>query len=92
MTPSRLSPEAARARLIRETLAANVRRQRKRAGFTQEELASASTVPRDTISRIERAQREARLTTLDLLASAMRLSVQDLLAGFPASRSAPKGT
>jgi transcriptional regulator with XRE-family HTH domain len=73
---------AARARMIRETLGANLSRERERAGLTQAELASASGVPRDTISRIEGGKREPRFSTLDPLAIALGVHV-NLLSALP---------
>ncbi len=73
---------AARARMIRETLGANLSRERERAGLTQAELATASGVPRETISRIEVAKREPRISTLDPLAVALGVHV-NLLSALP---------
>jgi transcriptional regulator with XRE-family HTH domain len=65
--------------MIREALAANLIRERKRAGLTQEELASASGMPRPTIASIEGAKREPRISTLDPLAIALGVHVNLLL-------------
>jgi transcriptional regulator with XRE-family HTH domain len=69
--------------MIRETLAANLTRERKRAGFTQEELARASVMPRPTIASIEGAKREPRISTLDPLALALGVHVNLLLSDLP---------
>jgi len=69
--------------MIRETLATNLSRERKRAGLTQEQLASTSGVPRLTISSIEGAKQEPRITTLDSFAVALGVHVNLLLSDLP---------
>jgi transcriptional regulator with XRE-family HTH domain len=71
------------ARLIRETVATNLRRERRRAGMSQDALAKASGVGRDTITRLEAAQREPRLLTLLPLTFALGIQLQTLLFGLP---------
>jgi len=68
--------------MITETLAANLSRERKRAGLSQEELATVSGVPRQTIARIEGAKGEPRISTLDPLAIALGVHV-NLLSALP---------
>jgi DNA-binding XRE family transcriptional regulator len=53
-----------RAGQIRHTLANNVRRERERAGLSQEALADACELRRGAIARIEKAEREPRVSTL----------------------------
>jgi len=80
---------AGRARKIRETLAANLSRERKRAGLTQEQLARASGMARPTIASIEGAKREPRISTLDPLAVALGVHVNLLLSDLPGPAEAP---
>ncbi len=82
MSPSPRMGRASRARMIRETLAANLSRERKRAGLTQEQLASVSGTPRPTIASIEGAKQEPRISTLDPLAIALGVHV-NLLSALP---------
>jgi transcriptional regulator with XRE-family HTH domain len=77
------SPTAEGARLVRERLATNLRRERHRKGLTQDALSTASGIGRDTIARLEAARREPRILTLVSLAFALRISPQALLAGLP---------
>jgi transcriptional regulator with XRE-family HTH domain len=86
------SSRTARARLIREAVATNLRRERKRAGFTHAELETASGVPRNTISEIERAKRSTALTTLDPLAIALQVPLADLLIDLPGLPSRQTGS
>jgi transcriptional regulator with XRE-family HTH domain len=99
MSERHWSPEAARAQLIREKLAENVRRERERCGFTQETLGTASLLRRGTIVQLERAEGERGISTLGAIAIALQVPLQELLAGFRAAelvevcaaRSAAKG-
>jgi uncharacterized Tic20 family protein/DNA-binding XRE family transcriptional regulator len=59
-------------------VAQNLRQQRRRKGWTQEQLAERSRVTVRTIQRIENAQVEPQLQTLALLAGALELDVQQL--------------
>jgi transcriptional regulator with XRE-family HTH domain len=79
------TPIVAHTQLIRRTLATNVRRERERGGLSQEALADASCVPRSTISRLEQAQQEPRLSTLVAIAVALGTPLWTLLVGLPAT-------
>jgi transcriptional regulator with XRE-family HTH domain len=83
MDSSHWSPTAERAQLVRERIAANLRRERRRKGLTQNALSTASGVGRDTIVRLEAAKREPRILTLVSFSFALRVSLQALLAGLP---------
>jgi transcriptional regulator with XRE-family HTH domain len=76
--------EAELALLLRE-FADNVRRLRalKQPGYSQEALADDARLHRTEISKIERAQRDPRLSTLLILADALGLSLDDLVEGLP---------
>lgn len=81
------SPEAALVETIKQTLAANVRRERERGGFSQTGLATASHLERPTIQRLEGAKSEAKLSTLIAIARALHIPLQELLVGLPSVSS-----
>ncbi len=64
MTGGEAAPTAEIAKQVRVVLAQNVRWAREQAGMTQEDLANASGVARETIARLEQGDREPRLLTL----------------------------
>ena len=61
--------------------AENLRRERVRAGLSQERLSFACDLHRTEISLLERARREPRLSTLVRLARGLRIPVAALLDG-----------
>lgn len=63
----------------RAVLAANVIAARHRLGMTQAELAQASGIAQQQISRIEQGTRDARLDTLVRLAQALQVDADALL-------------
>jgi DNA-binding XRE family transcriptional regulator len=71
------------AEQVRLVLAQNVRQAREQAGMTQEDLAGASGVARETIARLERGDREPRLMTLVAFSLALSLPLETLLTGIP---------
>lgn len=79
--------EAYKAELAKflEGFARNVRRLReqKEPGFSQERLSDATRLHRTEIGRIEQASIEPRLTTLVILADALEVKIDDLIAGLP---------
>jgi transcriptional regulator with XRE-family HTH domain len=62
--------------------AANLRKARKRAAISQEELGIRCELHRTEISLLERAGREPRLATLIKLAGALETTAQDLCEGI----------
>ncbi len=64
---------------LRATLAENVRAFRKEHGFSQEELADLCELHRTYIGSVEREERNVSLSTLEVLARALRVSVPELL-------------
>lgn len=64
---------------LRATLAANVRSLRKEKGISQEELADRCELHRTYIGSVERQERNVSLSTLELLARALEVSVPELL-------------
>lgn len=66
-------------------LAVNIRRARARVGLTQEELADKARMKRSVVANIERgATRWPHPATLEKLAAAVSLTVEQLLSGnFP---------
>ncbi len=74
---------------VRRILGANLRRERKRAGLTQEQLSAATGLPRATITRIEKGYREPRVSTLLSIAAALDAPLVCLLTDLPGSDDAP---
>jgi transcriptional regulator with XRE-family HTH domain len=67
----------------REKFAANLRRQRTRAGLSQEALADRCDLHRTEISLLERCKRSPRLETIVILARGLQLaSPSELLDGI----------
>lgn len=65
-----------------ERFAANLRRQRERAGLSQEALGFESDIHRTEISLLERGGREPRLSTIVRLARALKIRPAELLDGI----------
>lgn len=61
-------------------LAANVMRLRDERGFTQQVLARRARLSRATIAQIETGQADPRVSTVELLASALGVPPQSLLS------------
>lgn len=70
---------------IREVFAINLRRHRRQAGFSQEELAHRAGVDRTYISSLERCQYAAGIDVVDRLARELGLKAADLLRAEPDS-------
>lgn len=66
----------------RDRFAANLRRARKAAGISQEELAERCELHRTEVSLLERGGREPRLGTLIKLATALGTTAEALVAGI----------
>jgi len=64
---------------LTQTLADNIRAFRKSKQLSQEELASACDLHRTYIGSVERGERNVTLSTLELLAAALGVSVPELL-------------
>jgi len=62
-----------------ERFAANLRRERKRVGLSQEALAEATELHRTEISLLERAGREPRLVTIVKLARGLGVPLAALI-------------
>jgi transcriptional regulator with XRE-family HTH domain len=65
-----------------EQFAANVRERRRAAELSQEELGRLTGLHPTEISRLERAVREPRLSTIVRLAQALAIKPSDLLDGI----------
>lgn len=68
---------------IRQILANNLRRYRKAAGLSQEELAHRAGIDRTYISALERCQYAAGIDVVDRLARELDVSAADLLMATP---------
>lgn len=64
---------------LRAILAENVRAFRKYHGYSQEELADLCELHRTYIGSVEREERNVSLSTLEVLAKALGVSVPELL-------------
>jgi transcriptional regulator with XRE-family HTH domain len=67
----------------RDPVGRNVAALRKKAGFSQEELAFRADVHRTEVSLIERGKRDPRLGTLVKLARALGVAPETLITGVP---------
>lgn len=64
---------------LRDVLAANIKAFRKVKGCSQEELAEQCGMHRTYIGSVERKERNVTLSTLEVLASTLGVTVPDLL-------------
>jgi transcriptional regulator with XRE-family HTH domain len=64
------------------TFSDNLREARARRGFSQEELARRSGVPRNSVYRYEAGMRDPRLQTVRRLAEALEMSTSELVDGL----------
>jgi transcriptional regulator with XRE-family HTH domain len=64
---------------LRAILSESIREHRSRLGISQEELADLCGLHRTYIGSVERAERNVSLSTLEVLASALNVSVPSLL-------------
>lgn len=64
---------------LKAILAENLRQFRKIQGYSQEELASRCELHRTYIGSVEREERNVSLSTLEVLAKALGVSVPELL-------------
>lgn len=71
---------------IRDVLAANLRRLRKAAGLSQEELAHRAQIDRTYISALERSVYAAGIDVVDRIARELGVEAADLLR-TPAKRA-----
>jgi len=67
-------------------LAENLRRLRKAAGLTQQELAALAKLPRATVASIEQSQGSPRLDTVMAVADALRVGLDELVSPPPEHR------
>jgi transcriptional regulator with XRE-family HTH domain len=68
------------ARSLQRAFGQELRELRKERGFSQESLADKADLHRNFIGLVERGQRNVTLTTLEMLAAALKMSVSELLA------------
>ncbi|WP_137718730.1 helix-turn-helix domain-containing protein [Methylobacillus flagellatus] len=64
---------------LRAVLAENIKTFRREKGFSQEELAEQCGLHRTYIGSVERHERNVTLSTLEVLASTLGVTVPDLL-------------
>ena len=71
---------------ITATLAANIRAYREEKHLSQEEFADICGVHRTYVGSVERGERNVTLSTLEVFASVMGVSVSQLLTGKSAKK------
>jgi transcriptional regulator with XRE-family HTH domain len=67
----------------RKVFAENLKRERKRLKLSQEALGFRCDLNTSEISRLERSERDPRLTTIIRLARALEIEPKELLDGIP---------
>lgn len=67
------------SKVLVSSLAKNLRARRQALGLSQEELADACGLHRTYLGSIERCERNVTLSTLEVLANALRISIAELL-------------
>lgn len=67
---------------LRSILAENIKAFRKKRGLSQEELAEQCGLHRTYIGSVERHERNVTLSTLEVLASTLDVTVPDLLTKY----------
>jgi transcriptional regulator with XRE-family HTH domain len=72
----------ARSQAVAERFGENLRRARRRAGLSQEQVAVRASLHRTEIGLLERGGRVARIDTLVQLAGAIAVDSSELLAGI----------
>jgi transcriptional regulator with XRE-family HTH domain len=75
---------------LRDTVATNLRRLRRAAGWTQEELAHRVGLSVRHIGQVERGQASMSVTVLGRLALALTVDVAELVRGFERGASGPE--
>ena len=75
---------------IREIFAANLRKRRRAAGLSQEELAHRAEIDRTYISALERCVYSASIEVVDRLAKALGVDASDLLLSPTSAKAAKK--
>ena len=68
------------SRVLTQTLADNIRAFRNIQNLSQETLADSCGLHRTYVGSVERGERNVTLSTLEVLAAALRVSVPELLA------------
>jgi len=68
----------------------NLVRCRKRAGYSQEQLALLASLHRTEIGKLERGERLARIDTLVKLSGSLEVSADDLLDGLDWTPGGPR--
>jgi len=76
---------------IRTILAENIRTYRRSKNLSQEELAEKCGLHRTYVGSVERCERNVTLSTLELLASALEISVPELLSNKECSKTEKHG-
>ncbi len=77
---------------VKDLVGKNLRRMRLESGFTQESLAHEAGIASSFISQIETGKRAPTVTTLDVLAKAMKMPIVEFFASPTTPRKGlPRG-
>jgi transcriptional regulator with XRE-family HTH domain len=83
MAESTMAEYKAELNTYLEGFAANVKRLRDERGLSQADLYNLADLHRTTVGRIESAKVQPPLTTLVIIADALEVTLDDLIAGLP---------
>lgn len=76
---------------IRTILSKNIRTYRRSKNLSQDDLAEKCGLHRTYVGSVERCERNVTLSTLELLASALEISVPELLSNKEGSETEKRG-
>lgn len=82
-SPATSTPTGPVVRQVLEASAANVRRLRREAGASSDDLAAASGIGRTTLFRLEAGKTDPRLSTLVFLALGLGVPLHALISELP---------
>jgi transcriptional regulator with XRE-family HTH domain len=74
-----MKTEVRRKSTLRKSFAANLKRERKARGLSQEALAHSAGLARATIKSIERGERNIRIDTIERLVRALGIEPSELM-------------
>jgi transcriptional regulator with XRE-family HTH domain len=80
------------SRAVRQIFAANLRRERKKCGLSQETLADIAGLHRTYVGSVERGERNISLDNVERLARALGLEPADLLRKLPNAKTVKKSS
>lgn len=66
---------------VRKNVGERIKARRKWLNYTQEELSRFADIARSTLARIERGETQVRIETLESIARALKVKMEDLVKG-----------